>query len=129
MTRRLSLFDSPFLLGFDQFERALDRAQRAATEGYPPYNIEQVSDTLLRITIAVAGTLASSLGMTLKIFPARLIQRTRPTLKRVFPSEYSRSSRPWPAQARGASDCARYRPRRATGTPDNAACRRASKAL
>lgn len=55
MTRRLSLFDSPFLLGFDQFERALDRAQRAATEGYPPYNIEQVGETLLRITIAVAG--------------------------------------------------------------------------
>jgi HSP20 family molecular chaperone IbpA len=55
MTRRLSLFDSPFLLGFDQFERALDRAQRAATEGYPPYNIEQIGETQLRITIAVAG--------------------------------------------------------------------------
>lgn len=55
MTRRLSLFDSPFLLGFDQFERALDRASRASSEGYPPYNIEQVSDTQLRITIAVAG--------------------------------------------------------------------------
>ncbi len=55
MTRRLSLFDSPFLLGFDQFERALDRAQRAATEGYPPYNIEQIGETVLRITIAVAG--------------------------------------------------------------------------
>lgn len=55
MTRRLSLFDSPFLLGFDQFERALDRAQRAATEGYPPYNIEQLGETLLRITVAVAG--------------------------------------------------------------------------
>lgn len=55
MTRRLSLFDSPFLLGFDQFERALDRASRASSEGYPPYNIEQVGDTQLRITIAVAG--------------------------------------------------------------------------
>lgn len=55
MTRRLSIFDSPFLLGFDQFERALDRASRASSEGYPPYNIEQVGDTQLRITIAVAG--------------------------------------------------------------------------
>lgn len=55
MTRRLSLFDSPFLLGFDQFERALDRAQRASAEGYPPYNIEQIGDTRLRITVAVAG--------------------------------------------------------------------------
>ena len=51
----MSLFDSPFLLGFDQFERALDRAARASSEGYPPYNIEQVGETHLRITIAVAG--------------------------------------------------------------------------
>lgn len=55
MTRRLSLFDSPFLLGFDEFERALDRVSRGANEGYPPYNIEQVGEALLRITVAVAG--------------------------------------------------------------------------
>jgi HSP20 family molecular chaperone IbpA len=42
-------------LGFDQFERALDRAARASSEGYPPYNIEQISDRHLRISIAVAG--------------------------------------------------------------------------
>ncbi len=66
MTRRLSLFDSPFLLGFDQFERALDRAQRAATEGYPPYNIEQVSDTQLRVTIAVAGFEMDDLSVQLE---------------------------------------------------------------
>ncbi len=66
MTRRLSLFDSPFLLGFDQFERALDRAQRAATEGYPPYNIEQVGDTQLRITIAVAGFEMDDLSVQLE---------------------------------------------------------------
>lgn len=55
MSRRISIFDSPFLLGFDQFEQALDRVQRSAGEGYPPYNIEQLSDTQLRITVAVAG--------------------------------------------------------------------------
>ena len=55
MSRRLSLFDSPFLLGFDQFERTLDRVTRASSEGYPPYNIEQLGDTRLRITVAVAG--------------------------------------------------------------------------
>lgn len=55
MSRRLSLFDSPFLLGFDQFERALDRAARASSEGYPPYNIEQLGETQMRITVAVAG--------------------------------------------------------------------------
>ena len=52
---RLSLFNSPLLLGFDQFERTLDRVAKAGAEGYPPYNIEQLSDTHLRITLAVAG--------------------------------------------------------------------------
>jgi HSP20 family molecular chaperone IbpA len=52
---RLSLFNSPLLLGFDQFERTLDRISKAGSEGYPPYNIEQVSEDGLRITLAVAG--------------------------------------------------------------------------
>ncbi|HVT51186.1 MAG TPA: Hsp20 family protein [Dongiaceae bacterium] len=52
---RLSLFNSPLLLGFDQFERTLDRISKAGSEGYPPYNIEQVSEDSLRITLAVAG--------------------------------------------------------------------------
>ena len=52
---RLSLFNSPLLLGFDQFERTLDRVAKAGAEGYPPYNIEQISEQRLRITLAVAG--------------------------------------------------------------------------
>jgi HSP20 family molecular chaperone IbpA len=52
---RLSLFNSPLLLGFDQFERALDRVSKAAADGYPPYNVEQTGDNSLRITLAVAG--------------------------------------------------------------------------
>lgn len=52
---RVSLFNSPLLLGFDHFERALDRVQKAQADGYPPYNIEQTSDSGLRITLAVAG--------------------------------------------------------------------------
>ena len=52
---RLSLFNSPLLLGFDHFERTLDRVAKAGAEGYPPYNIEQLSETRLRITLAVAG--------------------------------------------------------------------------
>lgn len=55
MTTRLSLFDSPLLLGFDQFERTLDRIKKTAHEGYPPYNIEQIGENGLRITLAVAG--------------------------------------------------------------------------
>lgn len=66
MTRRLSLFDSPFLLGFDEFERALDRVTRGANEGYPPYNIEQVGENELRITIAVAGFALDDLSVQIE---------------------------------------------------------------
>ena len=52
---RLSLFDSPLFLGFDQFEKTIDRMRKTSGEGYPPYNIEQIGDTGLRITLAVAG--------------------------------------------------------------------------
>lgn len=52
---RLSLFNSPLLLGFDQFERALDQVSKNTADGYPPYNVEQVSEGALRITLAVAG--------------------------------------------------------------------------
>jgi HSP20 family molecular chaperone IbpA len=51
---RVPLFGSPLLLGFDRFERTLDRMGRAA-ESYPPYNIEQLAENRLRITLAVAG--------------------------------------------------------------------------
>lgn len=52
---RLSLFNSPLLLGFDQFERTLDRIAKMPAEGYPPYNIEQIGEDRLKITLAVAG--------------------------------------------------------------------------
>jgi HSP20 family molecular chaperone IbpA len=60
---RLSLFNSPLLLGFDQFERALDRVSKAAADGYPPYNVEQTGDNALRITLAVAGFAADDLSV------------------------------------------------------------------
>jgi HSP20 family molecular chaperone IbpA len=52
---RLSLVNSPFLLGFEHVERTLDRIAKTAGEGYPPYNIEQIGPNRLRITLAVAG--------------------------------------------------------------------------
>lgn len=52
---RVSVFNSPFVLGFEQFERSLDRVSKVPTEGYPPYNIERLSEDHLRITLAVAG--------------------------------------------------------------------------
>tara|TARA_B100000287_G_C20591880_1_gene764586 strand:+ start:950 stop:1411 length:462 start_codon:yes stop_codon:yes gene_type:complete len=51
----MSVFNSPFLLGFEQFERTIDRISKLSTDSYPPYNIEQISSSLLRITVAVAG--------------------------------------------------------------------------
>ncbi len=52
---RLSAFNSPLLLGFDHLERMLDRVGKSSAEGYPPYNIEQIGENGLRITLAVAG--------------------------------------------------------------------------
>ena len=63
---RVSLFDSPFLLGFEQLERTLDRVSRASADGYPPYNIEQVAENGLRITLAVAGFAADDLDVTIE---------------------------------------------------------------
>jgi HSP20 family molecular chaperone IbpA len=62
---RVSLFNSPLLLGFDRFERTLDRIGRSG-EGYPPYNIEQLSENRLRITLAVAGFAREDLDIALE---------------------------------------------------------------
>lgn len=52
---RMHMFDSPLFLGFEHFERTLDRIAKSSAEGYPPYNIEQIGEDRLRITLAVAG--------------------------------------------------------------------------
>ena len=67
---RVSSLSSPFLLGFDEIERALDRVSKAA-DGYPPYNIERLardSDNpeRLRITLAVAGFTRDQLDITVE---------------------------------------------------------------
>jgi HSP20 family molecular chaperone IbpA len=63
---RLTLFNSPLLLGFDQFEQALERVSKAGADGYPPYNIEQIGEDGLRITLAVAGFSESGLSIQLE---------------------------------------------------------------
>lgn len=63
---RMSAFNSPLLLGFENFERVLDRAAKASSEGYPPYNIEQTSEYGLRITLAVAGFSMQDLNVTVE---------------------------------------------------------------
>jgi HSP20 family molecular chaperone IbpA len=63
---RVSLFNSPLLLGFDQFERTLDRISKASAEGYPPYNIERTGEDGLRITLAVAGFAMDDLAVQIE---------------------------------------------------------------
>ena len=63
---RLSVFNSPLLLGFDHFERVLDRISKTSAEGYPPYNIEQTAENGLRITLAVAGFAMESLSVAVE---------------------------------------------------------------
>jgi HSP20 family molecular chaperone IbpA len=70
---RLSLFNNPLMLGFDQFERTLDRIAKSSAEGYPPYNIEQIGENGLRITLAVAGFTA--VDLTVQIEDNQLVVR------------------------------------------------------
>jgi len=63
--------NSPFLLGFDDIERALDRVSRTTSDGYPPYNIErlarsEIEPERLRITLAVAGFTRDQLDITVE---------------------------------------------------------------
>ncbi len=66
-----STLHSPFLLGFDEIERALERVSRSGSDGYPPYNIERLPKTenqpeRLRITLAVAGFTREQLDVSLE---------------------------------------------------------------
>jgi HSP20 family molecular chaperone IbpA len=63
---RLSLFNSPLLLGFDHFERALDRVSKIPADGYPPYNVEQRGEDGIRITLAVAGFTMNDLSVQIE---------------------------------------------------------------
>lgn len=63
---KLALGTHPFLLGFEQLERLVERTAKSGNEGYPPYNIEQTSENSYRITLAVAGFAESDLAITVE---------------------------------------------------------------
>ena len=63
---RSIVFDSPFLLGFEHTRILVERAAKAATESYPPYNVEDRGDGALRITLAVAGFTPETLHVTME---------------------------------------------------------------
>lgn len=78
---RLSLLSNPLLLGFDEIERLIDRANKTG-DGYPPYNVERIPASngtggILRITLAVAGFSREDLEITLE--DSQLIVRGKQT--------------------------------------------------
>ena len=63
---KLALGTHPFLLGFEQLERLVERTAKSGNEGYPPYNIEQTSENSYRITLAVAGFAMEDIAITVE---------------------------------------------------------------
>lgn len=63
---KLNFGGSPYLLGFEQLERLVERTAKTAGEGYPPFNIEAVADNAYRITLAVAGFREEELVITVE---------------------------------------------------------------
>ncbi|MAN15144.1 MAG: heat-shock protein Hsp20 [Dinoroseobacter sp.] len=63
---KLTLGSHPFLLGFDQLERLVERTAKSGNDGYPPYNIEQKDENTYRITLAVAGFAEGDLSITVE---------------------------------------------------------------
>lgn len=63
---KLSLGGHPYLLGFEQLERLVERTAKTGNDGYPPYNIEQSSEHAYRITLAVAGFRDEEISITVE---------------------------------------------------------------
>ncbi len=63
---RAPMFDSPFLLGFEHTRILIERAAKAASESYPPYNVEETGEGQVRITLAVAGFSPDQLQVTVE---------------------------------------------------------------
>lgn len=63
---KLTFAAHPFLLGFDQLERLVERTAKTGNDGYPPFNIEQSSEHGFRITLAVAGFRDGDIAITVE---------------------------------------------------------------
>ena len=63
---KLTLSTHPFLLGFEQLERLVERTAKSDNGGYPPFNIEQTGEFSFRITLAVAGFAEDDLSITVE---------------------------------------------------------------
>jgi HSP20 family molecular chaperone IbpA len=63
---KVTFASHPYLLGFEQLDRLVERTAKAGSDGYPPYNIEQRGEASYRITLAVAGFAEADLSITLE---------------------------------------------------------------
>ena len=63
---KMTFASHPFLLGFEQLDRLVERTARSGNDGYPPYNIEQRGPNAYRITLAVAGFGEDDLEITVE---------------------------------------------------------------
>lgn len=63
---KLTFGSHPFLLGFEELERLVERTAKTSGDGYPPYNIEQTGERSYRITLAVAGFREQDLSVTIE---------------------------------------------------------------
>ncbi len=69
---RISFTSQPFLLGFEQLDRLVERTMKAGSDGYPPFNIEQHGtieqngEDAYRVTLAVAGFVEADLSITVE---------------------------------------------------------------
>lgn len=63
--RNTNSFNNPFMLGFDELENLLLRISKGS-ENFPPYNIEQISETHLRLSLAVAGYKEEDLDISME---------------------------------------------------------------
>ena len=61
-----SLGTHPYLLGFEQLERLVERTSKSGNDAYPPFNIEQLGENAYRITLAVAGFREADLNITVE---------------------------------------------------------------
>jgi len=63
---KVTFASHPYLLGFEQLDRLVERTAKSGNDGYPPYNIEQRGESAYRISLAVAGFAEDDLAITLE---------------------------------------------------------------
>ena len=87
-----SIFGSPMLVGFEPFEQMLEQVVKASTDGYPPYNIEKITEHHFRISLAVAGFIIEELEVEVETSQLKVTGRQEEKRKPFFPSSWDSHS-------------------------------------